>query len=89
MEQEMIKVSGRIVSVKYDLISNSIYLKLDVDGKKKAFELKEESILGENVSDNKENNREIMMAFAKSFEKRELPIIIEMTKEQFDKEVEE
>jgi len=81
-EEEVVKVQADIVDVKYDLMSNSIFLKVSVEGKTRAHNISPESFIKFDCTP--EQSRSIMMKYSESLKQRVLPLFIEMTREQLE-----
>lgn len=84
MSENIIKVEAKIVESRYDLTSNSVLVSLDVKGKRKAASISAESFIKFEVTP--EQSRSIMMEYAKSLKERTLPLYLEMTAEQLERD---
>ena len=84
MTNKVIKVQAKVVDAHYDLMSNCVLVSLDINGARRAIEIKEDNIIKFELD--KIKAREIMQEYAKAWKSRTLPVLLELTEEQLSGE---
>ena len=84
MKNELIKVQAKVVDARYDLMSNSVLVSLDINGVRRGIEIKEENVIQFEID--RVKAREIMQEYAQAWKRRVLPVMLELTEKQLSGE---
>jgi hypothetical protein len=80
MKNKIVKVQAKVMDVHHDLMSNSVLVSLDINGIRRAIEIRQEQVIKFETTQTKSN--EIMREYANAWKNRKLPVQLELTEEQ-------